>query len=391
MIYVGEDILPVCSTLRKSEENEGVGMSLTDRERQVLQLIEQNPLISQNDLAQLCGITRSGVAAHVSNLMKKGYIQGKGYVVTPPRYVAVIGAINMDVYGLACNDVVGESSNVGHIVSAVGGIARNISFNLGRLGVRNFLISVYGDDEDGEHVRSDSFANGIDITHCKRIPASSTSRYLSVVNADGQQIVGLDDMGISEGITPDFLQQHEQVILKADAVVVDSSLPAETLAWVCGKVTKPIYARVVSVNKAARLLPVLGEIDTLVLSEAESQLVSGVAVHDEKTACECLGALADLGVKSTMMFVKSAGLMYQGENDVISVPLPDSDQGGLRFENGAASGALSALLWARWEGFDGEESLRLAASAASLSMRQITSVYPELSTKVLLEHSGVNR
>lgn len=24
--------------------------------------------------------------------MKKGYIQGKGYVLTPPRYVAVIGA-----------------------------------------------------------------------------------------------------------------------------------------------------------------------------------------------------------------------------------------------------------------------------------------------------------
>lgn len=364
-------------------------MALTDRERQVLQLIEQNPMISQNDLAQMCGITRSGVAAHVSNLMKKGYIQGKGYVVTPPRYVAVIGAINMDVYGFACNDVVGESSNVGHIVSAVGGIARNISFNLGRLGVRNFLISVYGDDEDGEHVRSDSFANGIDITHCKRISAASTSRYLSVVNADGQQIVGLDDMGISERITPDFLQQHEQVIVRADAVVVDSSLPAETLAWVCGKVSKPIYARVVSVNKAMRLVPVLGEIDTLVLSEAESELVSGVAVHDERTACECLGVLADLGVGSTMMFVKNVGLVYRDSDGVISAPLPDWGSEALRFENGAASGALSALLWARWEGFDGGESLRLAASAASLSMRQIVSVFPELSSGLLLEHSGV--
>ena len=106
-------------------------MALTERERQILEKIEQNPMISQNDLAQWCGITRSGVAAHISNLMRKGYIQGKGYVLTPPRYVAVIGAINMDVYGIADNDVVGESSNVGSIVSAVGGIARNVSFNLG--------------------------------------------------------------------------------------------------------------------------------------------------------------------------------------------------------------------------------------------------------------------
>lgn len=96
-------------------------MALTERERQILEKIEQNPMISQNDLAQWCGITRSGVAAHISNLMRKGYIQGKGYVLTPPRYVAVIGAINMDVYGIADNDVVGESSNVGSIVSAVGG------------------------------------------------------------------------------------------------------------------------------------------------------------------------------------------------------------------------------------------------------------------------------
>ena len=127
-------------------------MALTERERQILKKIEQNPMISQNELAEWCGITRSGVAAHISNLMKKGYIQGKGYVLTPPRYVAVIGAINIDVYGIADNDVVGESSNVGSIVSTVGGIARNVSFNLGHLGVRNYLISVYGDDEDGEHV-----------------------------------------------------------------------------------------------------------------------------------------------------------------------------------------------------------------------------------------------
>lgn len=69
-------------------------MAATDREQQILAWIKQNPLISQNELAELCGITRSGVAAHISNLMKKGYIQGKGYIVTPPSYVAVVGAIN---------------------------------------------------------------------------------------------------------------------------------------------------------------------------------------------------------------------------------------------------------------------------------------------------------
>ncbi|MCQ4965956.1 carbohydrate kinase, partial [Bifidobacterium pseudocatenulatum] len=70
----------------------------------------------------------SGVAAHIYNLMKKGYIQGKGYIVTPTSYVAVVGAINIDDYGVAMQDVVRERSNMGRILSSVGGIGYNIAY-----------------------------------------------------------------------------------------------------------------------------------------------------------------------------------------------------------------------------------------------------------------------
>ena len=50
---------------------------MTQRERQILNWIEENPLISQQELAEKAGITRSSVAVHISNLMKKGYITGK--------------------------------------------------------------------------------------------------------------------------------------------------------------------------------------------------------------------------------------------------------------------------------------------------------------------------
>ena len=41
---------------------------MTQRERQILQLIESNPLISQQEIAEKMGITRSSVAVHISNL-----------------------------------------------------------------------------------------------------------------------------------------------------------------------------------------------------------------------------------------------------------------------------------------------------------------------------------
>ena len=64
---------------------------MTIRERQILNWIEENPMISQEELARKAGITRSSVAVHVSNLMKKGHIAGRGYVLNSSAYVAVVG------------------------------------------------------------------------------------------------------------------------------------------------------------------------------------------------------------------------------------------------------------------------------------------------------------
>lgn len=51
---------------------------VTDREHEILKLVKQNPMISQQELADHLGIARSSVAVHISNLMKKGEIRGKG-------------------------------------------------------------------------------------------------------------------------------------------------------------------------------------------------------------------------------------------------------------------------------------------------------------------------
>ena len=46
---------------------------MTQRERQLLNWIEENPLISQQELADKAGITRSSVAVHISNLSKQKF------------------------------------------------------------------------------------------------------------------------------------------------------------------------------------------------------------------------------------------------------------------------------------------------------------------------------
>ena len=68
---------------------------MTQRERQILQWIEENPMISQEELAQKAGISRSSIAVHISNLMKKGYIAGK-YGAIPMLNANLAGAIEKE-------------------------------------------------------------------------------------------------------------------------------------------------------------------------------------------------------------------------------------------------------------------------------------------------------
>lgn len=46
----------------------------TEREQQILDLIRQNPMITQKELAHRLGITRPGVASHISRLIKEGLV-----------------------------------------------------------------------------------------------------------------------------------------------------------------------------------------------------------------------------------------------------------------------------------------------------------------------------
>ena len=114
---------------------------MTQRERQILQWIEADPMISQEALAERAGITRSSVAVHISNLMKKGYIAGKGYVLRSGTYAAVVGGVNVDIGGQSYAPLVARDSNPGRVRISLGGVGRNIAHNMSLLGVDVRLLT----------------------------------------------------------------------------------------------------------------------------------------------------------------------------------------------------------------------------------------------------------
>ena len=212
---------------------------MTQRERQILQMIELDPMISQQALAEKLGITRASVAVHISNLMKKGCIAGKGYVLRRSCYAVVVGGVNVDIGGRSFAPLVDADSNPGQVTISLGGVGRNIAHNLSLMGVDVRLLTAYGDDLNGERVAASCSELGIGLSHALQVPGTATSTYLYLTGPEGEMALAVSDMSVCDRITPAYLARNLTLLQNAQVVVADANIPGESLQYLADNVTVP--------------------------------------------------------------------------------------------------------------------------------------------------------
>lgn len=54
---------------------------MTNKEKEILDIIIKNPNLKQNEIADILNISRNSVAVHISSLMNQNYILGKKYII----------------------------------------------------------------------------------------------------------------------------------------------------------------------------------------------------------------------------------------------------------------------------------------------------------------------
>ena len=159
---------------------------MTNREREILEIIKKQPDIEQSEIASRLNIARASVAVHISNLQKKGYISGRIYLVNDFDYAVGIGAANVDICGRSKNPIIMADSNPGAMSISLGGVTRNICENLARLGGSVKLISALGSDLYGHMIREESTAAGIDMSQCMTVEGHPSSTYMSLLDERGE-------------------------------------------------------------------------------------------------------------------------------------------------------------------------------------------------------------
>lgn len=358
---------------------------MTQRERQILQCIETDPMISQQDLADVLGITRSSVAVHISNLIKKGYIAGKGYVLRSGSYAVVVGGVNMDIGGRAFSPLVDADSNPGAITMSLGGVGRNIAHNLTLMGTDVRLLTAYGDDVHGQKIAASCSELGIDASHALRVSGGATSTYLYIASPDGEMAMALSDMEVCKKITPAYLAANLPLIQNAQVVVTDTNIPQEALIYLAENCQQPLFCDPVSTAKAEKLRPILHKIHTLKPNRLEAELLSGVPIREKDDVEKAAQTLLNMGVHRLFISMGADGVYAATETERLWLPnLP----GKMVNTTGCGDAFMAALVWAYLEGTDLKNTALAGLAAGSIAMESQETINPAMSATALRARMG---
>ena len=353
---------------------------MTQRERQILGLIEANPMISQQEIADALSITRSSVAVHISNLLKKGYIAGKGYVLRSGTYAVVVGGVNVDIGGRSFAPLIGEDSNPGTVTVSLGGVGRNIAHNLALLGTDVRMLTAFGEDLHGQKVAASCAELGIDASHALRPRDAATSTYLYIAQPDGEMALALSDMSICDRITPAYLAANLSILQNAQVVVVDTNIPAESLAYLAENCTAPLFCDPVSTVKAEKLLPILHRIHTLKPNRLEAELLSGVPIRELSDVPKAARALLDKGVRRLFISLGSQGVYAATRDQQIHL---QNIPGTMVNTTGCGDAFMAAIVWAYLEGTDLKQTALAGLAAGSIAMESPETINPAMSAQAL--------
>ncbi|MFC5528754.1 carbohydrate kinase [Cohnella yongneupensis] len=354
-----------------------------DRENQILALIRHNPFITQNEIAESVGISRSAVAGHIASLTRKGVIRGRAYVTAQENAVLCIGGANLDSKATSLKAIRPASSNPVQVEYACGGVARNIAENLANLACDVSLLTVIGDDQAGEWVQRETAASGVNTGLTYVLPGDKTGSYTALLDHTGEMYVAFADMSIYDKFSIRMIQERWSHIAASRLVIADTNIPADCLEELirrCKDADLPLFIDPVSSNKAAKLPADLTGVTAIFPNAEEAFELSGLTPTDTPDYPALAAAIQRRGVSHVLITLGQHGIFYAGAGQSwLLSPIPtdivDVTGAGDAFVAGVAYGILHDVSYS--------DACRYGLAAAHLTLRTNRSVSSALNEDTL--------
>lgn len=290
---------------------------MNQKEVEVLELIRRNPYLSQQEMAERLNMSRPSLANFISNLMRQGKILGRAYVLPEEKTVICIGGANVDRKFLMQQTAQMGTSNPASVSGSVGGVARNVAENLGRLGNSVKLLSIVGNDPEWDLIEaaSNSFMS-TELT--KAVEGLSTGTYTAILEPDGEMILAMADMKIYDFMTPAYLSKNDSALLSAAFLVIDLNCPRETVEYVrklalANKI--PLAVIPVSAPKMNHLSDDLAGISWLILNRDEASKYLEMSIETIEEWHQAVQRLLDRGAESVVITGGKEGAIAGNSTD----------------------------------------------------------------------------
>ena len=366
--------------------------------QRILTLIQRNPYLSQQELSEQVGISRSAVAGHISALTREGLILGRAYVLPQAqRPIVCIGGANIDRKMRTTSPLQMGTSNPVRVQETFGGVARNVAENLARLGAPTQLLTVVGQDPAGAHLLAALRDCGVDTGGCLAVAGVNSGTYTAVLDDSGEMVLALAHMDVCAQQTPEWLRQCAAQRAAARLVVADLNLPAESVAQLLQDAqtsAAPLVIVAVSEPKMANLPADLSGLNLLILNVGELHARVGRNLNTEADITAACREVHAQGVRRIIVTRGAQGVLYS-EYSEYSDDHDGKDNGGslshipapavtVRDVTGAGDSFSAAVCWSLYHAPD---DLGLAArrgvALSALTVQSEQSVLPDLHADLL--------
>jgi len=359
-------------------------MELNEKERAVLDLIRANPYLSQQEMADALGMSRPSLANIISGLIKQGKISGRAYILPEEKEIICIGGANIDrKFHLNEQTQLGTSNPASMSVS-VGGVARNIGENLGRLNHHVRLLTVAGNDSDWDVIVRES-SSYMDVSDVGQLIGKSTGSYSAVLDPEGELVIALANMEIYDFLTPDYLEEKSRIISNASMIIIDLNCPKESVDYIknlANQKGNPLVIIPVSSPKMNRMPSDLKGVTWFICNRDEAETYTGLSIDNEEDWKKAVHELLAFGAENVVVTSGSKGIMAATAGGE-PIRFPAVQNVHVEDVTGAGDAFVSGLLHGHLIGTPFEEKVRMGLLNAAKTLECSYTVRPDLTRDLL--------
>lgn len=219
-----------------------------------------------------------------------------------------------DVFDYGTLNVAAKVARGDEIVIENSGSAFNIACHLADMGRDVAFASVVADDAAGRAVLAQLKKSGID-TSCVQMVEGSTPAQVEMLNVlnDPQMVFG--NSKLYEAMTADMAARWTDILDSAEAIVIDGSLPGETLEYITSKYAaddgRKLFFDPADHAGAVNAKDLIGRFYCVMPGRAEAEAMLRKTVLSADQLMEAGAALEEKGVRKTVITIKGGGLYYK--------------------------------------------------------------------------------